>query len=130
MFESYTKNCEANLMVWFSPCSCYYTWISYQTSTAVSKSGKTEQRCCSTFWITCGAQVEWQEGYVCHIQLPWHIRRILSLTVHNPNIIHTIKNQKVQPLVCRIDVIKSWNPYLQTTPTTGSIVGTMIKPTA
>jgi hypothetical protein len=98
---------EANLMVWFSPCNCYYTWISYQTSTAVSKSGKTEQACCSTFWITCGAQVKWQEGYVCHIQLPWHGRRILSVTVHNSNIIHTIKNQNVQPLDCRIDVIKT-----------------------
>ena len=124
-----TKNCEANSLVSIDPCNRYYTWISYQTSTAVSKSGKTEQGCCSTFWITCGAQVEWQEGCVCYIQLPWHGRRILSVTVCNSYIIHTIQNQKVQPLVYRTDVIKAWNPYLQTTTTTGSIVGTVIKPT-
>jgi hypothetical protein len=70
--------------------------------------------------------VEWQEGCVW---LPWHGRKILGVTVHNSYIIHNIKNQKVQPLVYRIDVIKAWNPYLQTTTTTGPIVGTIIKPT-
>ena len=100
------KNCEENLLVWIGPCNCYYTWISYQTSTAVSKSGKTEQGCCGTFWISFGTQVEWREGCVCYIQLPWHGRRILSVTVYNSYIFHTIKNQNFQSLVYRKDVIR------------------------